>query len=151
MYRSDVGGDDAIRRVILVRALHSRVRDHVLRLALNPPYTHHPVLGPPSMAKKKKPTLKPVARVFATTSQPKKAEPEPEEEEAPQDAPALTDGAAQQAAPADALGGATSGAADDWDKEVDAEQERLQGYVERLQDKGDKEVNRIVKVGLGSR
>jgi hypothetical protein len=39
-----------------------------------------------------------------------------------------------------------AGAADDWEKEVDPGQQRLQGYVERLQDKGDKEVARIIKV-----
>ncbi len=97
------------------------------------------------MAKKKKIALKPVARVFATTSQPKKPEEEPEQEsEEATSAPTVeVQQATEQVSTASTN---PAGTVDDWEKEVDPVQERLQGYVERLQEKGDKEVARIIKV-----
>lgn len=91
------------------------------------------------MGKKKKTALKPLVRGFATTSQPKKVEPvvEPEEEEAPP-VKQPTVGAGDE--------GAQQPERDDWDEGEKLEEARLQGYVDRLQEKGDKEVSRILKV-----
>jgi ATP-dependent RNA helicase DHX29 len=103
-----------------------------------------------NMAKKKKTALKPVARGFATTSQPKKKveEPEPEAEEAGSaDKAADQDEGAARTVDRPVAGGAgQTNALEEWEVEVNAAESRLQGYVERLQDKGDKEVARIIKV-----
>ena len=109
------------------------------------------------MAKKKK-GLAPVNRGFATTSQPKKAV--PVIEEAPQaEEPAINEsdnlkdgtpgggvkgGDQKNGTAADGKAAATG--EDDWENEFELEEGIYQGYVERLQEKGEKEINRIVKV-----
>lgn len=102
------------------------------------------------MAKKKKTALKPVARGFATTSQPKKVvvEPELEDVAVPEDDTSRTD---PQGALVDANGinGQSSGEAAeglDWEDDSKLEEGIYQGYVERLQEKGDREVAKILKV-----
>lgn len=114
------------------------------------------------MAKKKKASLKPVQRGFATTSTPKRVEPEEQEpvvEEAdagveqdgkqtddvkPVDATAEQSGSAP-IAPEEKQDGP---APEDWETEERMTVEGVyQGYVERLQEKGEKEVGRILKVG----
>jgi hypothetical protein len=111
------------------------------------------------MAKKKKTALKPVARGFATTSQAKKVVPEPSPEETAtseddavqqetQDGVAGVDGADK------ATGVNQAAEAVDWEDDAKLEEGVYQGYVERLQDKGDREVAKILKVspcnGMGS-
>lgn len=117
------------------------------------------------MAKKKKSSLKPVSRGFATTSTPKRAStPEPviEEEEAVVLVEAGQIGQdPNNPANAELNGGSsapigTSGEAEkqqdgpppeDWEDESNMLEEGIyQGYVERLQEKGEKEVNKILKV-----
>lgn len=97
------------------------------------------------MAKKKKTQLKPVARGFATTSQPKKVVPPPEEPEtAPEtnpteteDTPASSGGAATPVAPQEAV--------DEFDPEK-VEEQSLQNLVDKLQEKTEKDIVRTVKV-----
>jgi ATP-dependent RNA helicase DHX29 len=102
------------------------------------------------MAKKKKTALKPVARGFATTSQPKKvvAEPETEDSTVPEDGAPPTDsqdgvlgvnGTNRETAEKAAEGL-------DWEDDSKLEEGIYQGYVERLQEKGDREVAKILKV-----
>ena len=43
-------------------------------------------------------------------------------------------------------GKATATGEDDWENEFELEEGIYQGYVERLQEKGEKEINRIIKV-----
>ena len=96
--------------------------------------------------KKKKTQLKPVARGFATTSVPKKVVEVPKEPDPPeaQNAPAAADG--QPGAPA----GGPAKAADA--SPVLSEEERvLQGFIDRFQDKVEKEIVRAVKVSGSSR
>lgn len=97
------------------------------------------------MAKKKKTQLKPVARGFATTSQPKKVVPPPEEPEAIPEAnvvdtePAATDsaGATTPVVPQDPV--------DEFDPEK-VEEQSLQNLVDKLQEKTEKDIVRTVKV-----
>lgn len=105
------------------------------------------------MAKKKKSSLAPVNRGFATTSQPKKPVPVVEEPEEPvpevkEDVP-LAQGVAvtkdQNISPDQAN---KEDGADDWESEYKVEEGIYQGYVERLQEKGEKEINRIIKVSF---
>jgi ATP-dependent RNA helicase DHX29 len=109
------------------------------------------------MAKKKK-GLAPVNRGFATTSQPKKAV--PVVEEAPEaeepvinESDNLKDGTpgggvkgGDQKNGTAADGKAAATGEDDWENEFELEEGIYQGYVERLQEKGEKEINRIIKV-----
>lgn len=109
----------------------------------------HPLEG--KMAKKKKTALKPVARGFATTSQAKKVVPEPSQEEpaAAEDAVArdtTQEGVAGVNGTDKLNGGLETGEGVDWEDDVKLEQGVFQGYVERLQDKGDREVAKILKV-----
>ncbi|KAL1693102.1 P-loop containing nucleoside triphosphate hydrolase protein [Schizophyllum commune] len=96
------------------------------------------------MAKKKKTALKPVARGFATTSVPKKVAPAPE----PVEEPALSARASPEAE-ADASrgedGDAGKDAKDAATPALSEEDQALQGLVERLQDKVEKEITRTVK------
>lgn len=101
------------------------------------------------MAKKKK-GLAPVNRGFATTSQPKKPAPvveEPPEPEVPavDESDKQKDGPSNGAAKAGEEKNGTAGQ-DDWEDEFELEEGIYQGYVERLQEKGEKEINRIIKV-----
>lgn len=94
------------------------------------------------MAKKKKTQLKPVARGFATTSLPKKAVPEdiPEPELTPvipADPTAKTVGEGKD--PGTPLPTSVSS---DQTERISAEELHLQGLVERLQDKTEKEISR---------
>jgi ATP-dependent RNA helicase DHX29 len=105
------------------------------------------------MAKKKKSSLAPVNRGFATTSQPKKPVPVVEEPEEPvpevkEDVP-LAQGVAV-AKDHKISSGQTNkeDGADDWESEYKVEEGIYQGYVERLQEKGEKEINRIIKVSF---
>ena len=99
------------------------------------------------MAKKKKTALKPVARGFATTSVPKKVAPAPE----PVEEPALSARASPEAE-ADASrgedGDAGMDAKDAATPALSEEDQALQGLVERLQDKVEKEITRCVCVRL---
>lgn len=103
------------------------------------------------MAKKKKTALKPVARGFATTSQPKKVivEPEPEDNALPADGNPHTDSQEGIIGVNGTSGVATEKAAEglDWEDDSKLEEGIYQGYVERLQEKGDREVAKILKVG----
>lgn len=104
---------------------------------------------PIKMAKKKKTALPTVNRGFATTSQPKKPEPIAPE-------PAPTEEAVVQAVAGEGPNSGTQNGTEgekkpgdeDWDDESKLEDAVYQGYVERLQDKGDREVARILKVCL---
>ncbi|KAH8086830.1 hypothetical protein HD553DRAFT_340801 [Filobasidium floriforme] len=108
------------------------------------------------MAKKKK-GLAPVNRGFATTSQPKKAVPVVEEapeaeEPVVNESNNLKDGkpgggakAGDQKNGTAADGKAAATGEDDWENEFELEEGIYQGYVERLQEKGEKEINRIIK------
>lgn len=103
------------------------------------------------MAKKKKTALKPVARGFATTSQAKKVvlEPSPQEVAAPEDDAAqqrTQDGVAGVDGADKAPGVNQVAEAVDWEDDAKLEEGVYQGYVERLQDKGDREVAKILKV-----
>lgn len=102
------------------------------------------------MAKKKKTALKPVVRGFATTSQAKKVIPEPSPEET-----AVSEDDLQQKTQEGVAGanGAEQASVDkqpaegvDWEDDAKLEEGVYQGYVERLQDKGDREVAKILKV-----
>lgn len=98
-----------------------------------------------NMAKKKKTALKPVARGFATTSQPKKVVPEAVSEEPPAiDDPAQdqNDTHTKDNKPQDGQ----TGEGVDWEDDSKLEEGIYQGYVERLQEKGDREVAKIMKV-----
>lgn len=108
------------------------------------------------MAKKKKTQLKPVARPFATASVPKKVVPELVLEEVPDgsavpgdDNQASGDGDTQRV---DSKGSARStkvSAPEPESEEVKAlraEELELQGLVDKLQDKTEKEINRNIKV-----
>jgi ATP-dependent RNA helicase DHX29 len=108
------------------------------------------------MAKKKK-GLAPVNRGFATTSQPKKPAPvveEPPEAEEPvvpessninngKSTGGLNGGDPKNGGNTD---GKVAAGQDDWENEFELEEGIYQGYVERLQEKGEKEINRIIKV-----
>ncbi|GHJ89786.1 hypothetical protein NliqN6_6188 [Naganishia liquefaciens] len=101
------------------------------------------------MAKKKKAALKPVARGFATTSQPKKIVPEPESEAVtdPEDDASKTE-IHNAVSGADGSGGVCNGKVAeglDWEDDSKLEEGIYQGYVERLQEKGDREVAKILK------
>lgn len=125
------------------------------------------------MAKKKKASLKPVQRGFATTSTPKRVEAEEPEAVFEETNEAVTDQQQQDAtglntngisagdqggaAAAEQNGAASSAivpeekpdgpAPEDWETEERMTVEGVyQGYVERLQEKGEKEVGRILKV-----
>ncbi|KAJ9126395.1 hypothetical protein QFC24_002133 [Naganishia onofrii] len=96
------------------------------------------------MAKKKKTALKPVARGFATTSQPKKVVPEAVSEEPPAiDDPAQdqNDTHTKDNKPQDGQ----TGEGVDWEDDPKLEEGIYQGYVERLQERGDREVAKIMK------
>ncbi|KAI5452547.1 hypothetical protein NCC49_000709 [Naganishia albida] len=102
------------------------------------------------MAKKKKTALKPVARGFATTSQAKKVVPESSQGEpaAAEDAVArdtTQEGVAGVNGTDKLNGGLETGEGVDWEDDAKLEQGVYQGYVERLQDKGDREVAKILK------
>ncbi|WWD17179.1 hypothetical protein CI109_101617 [Kwoniella shandongensis] len=102
---------------------------------------------------KKKLSLKPVQRGFATTSAAKKPVAPPPEPEASterqdesqataSDIPASQNGAAPSGSDAPGKG---IDAQADWDDEEAIERAALQSLVEKLHDKGEKEVSRIVK------
>ncbi|KAJ9099884.1 hypothetical protein QFC21_003889 [Naganishia friedmannii] len=96
------------------------------------------------MAKKKKTALKPVARGFATTSQPKKVVPEAVAEEPTTEA----DESAQDhdtSTKDTKLQDGQEGEGVDWEDDSKLEEGIYQGYVERLQEKGDREVAKIMK------
>lgn len=97
------------------------------------------------MAKKKKTQLKPVARGFATTSQPKKVVPPPEEPEPTPEANAVD----AEPAPIDSAGASTPVASqesvDDFDPEK-VEEQSLQNLVDKFQEKTEKDIVRTVKV-----
>lgn len=101
------------------------------------------------MGKKKKTQLKPVARGFATTSVPKKLD--PEEEAAPEDAstPLLdVKDPIQESGPSRPTDGATTATpapADDFDPDK-AEEQSLQNLVDKFQEKVEKEIVRAVKL-----
>jgi ATP-dependent RNA helicase DHX29 len=107
------------------------------------------------MAKKKKTQLKPVARGFATTSQPKK--PVPEEENVIQESGALStteylaatmdngDASRGKAVSGNVSGAAEVIAVDEFDPEK-AEEQSLQNLVDRIQDRTEKEIARAVKL-----
>ncbi|THH31998.1 hypothetical protein EUX98_g2176 [Antrodiella citrinella] len=87
------------------------------------------------MAKKKKTQLKPVARGFATTSVPKKVAPV-EEEPVPEAQPYLGD------EPSQAQDSSQSKIVV---PQIDPEQEYLQTYVDKFQDRTEREINRTIK------
>ncbi|KAI0068404.1 P-loop containing nucleoside triphosphate hydrolase protein [Artomyces pyxidatus] len=98
------------------------------------------------MAKKKKTQLKPVARGFATTSVPKKAQPVPEEPEGPAedstvDAKESTSDAVQDSTPDAQVPVANN---DEFDPDK-VEEQSLQNLVDRLQEKIEKDVVRTIK------
>lgn len=99
------------------------------------------------MAKKKKTQLKPVARGFATTSQPKKVVPPPEEPEVTPEASTID----TEPAPTDSAGAATpitsQDPVDDFDPEK-VEEQSLQNLVDKLQEKTERDIVRTVKVRL---
>ena len=104
------------------------------------------------MAKKKKSSLAPVNRGFATTSQAKKPVPiveEPVEAEPVAEEPKTTSTETTKGDGATKDGSKGTGQ-DDWEDEVGLEEGIYQGYVERLQEKGEKEINRIIKVSVMS-
>jgi ATP-dependent RNA helicase DHX29 len=100
------------------------------------------------MAKKKKTTLKPVARGFATTSVPKKVveavEDIAQEEQASTDVGVseVEEGNVEAAAQP-----AKAAEAEEWDPEK-VEEQSLQNLIDKLQEKTEKEVVRTVKVNL---
>jgi len=101
-------------------------------------------------AKKKRTQLKPVNRGFATTSVPKKVNPEEEALTSAQDNISATDAAGEQVTGDDIIDRTTSNALlisqdDEFDPAKVAEQE-AQNLLEKLQDKTDKEINRTLKV-----
>ncbi|TFY83774.1 hypothetical protein EWM64_g246 [Hericium alpestre] len=99
------------------------------------------------MAKKKKTQLKPVARGFATTSQPKKVVPVVEEEAKPDaSVPSTVEGAEGGGGePAEgAVRDQVPAAIDEFDPEK-VEEQSLQNLVDKLQDKVEKEVVRTIK------
>lgn len=86
-------------------------------------------------------------RGVATTSvASKKPRAKQEEEEPTEVVPNLQNGSASKIAPAAPI---QTGANDkeDWEEEVSAEEAALQAIFERLQDKGEKEIARVIKVG----
>lgn len=91
------------------------------------------------MAKKKKSQLKPVARGFATTSVAKKVTPEIEKD-AIQDAPLSS---AESNEPGNIRG---TGRPDTPATALSEEELLLQGYVDKFQDRVEKDVTRTVKV-----
>lgn len=97
------------------------------------------------MAKKKKTQLKPVARGFATTSQPKKVVPPPDELEPTSEANAVD----TESTPVDSVGAATPVTSqepvDDFDPEK-VEEQSLQNLVDKLQEKTERDIVRTVKV-----
>lgn len=111
------------------------------------------------MAKKKKSSLAPVNRGFATTSQPRKPTPvspvKESTEEKSKSAPGEKDADDRKEDAKNSLKedgskakdvGTLNGTGDEWEDEFQMEEGIYQGYVERLQEKGEKEINRIVKV-----
>ena len=94
------------------------------------------------MAKKKKTQLKPVARGFATTSVPKKVAPvEPE--------PLADSGIVQSDENpliAETQEGQDTSKTSNIVPEVDPEQELLQAYVDKHQERTEREISRTVKV-----
>lgn len=90
------------------------------------------------MAKKKKTQLKPVARPFATASVPKKVDPVPEEVQEVQEEPPILDNNVD--------GKGDVAVVSDEVKALMEEEQVLQGLVDKLQDKTEKEINRNVKV-----
>ncbi|KDQ19932.1 hypothetical protein BOTBODRAFT_125441 [Botryobasidium botryosum FD-172 SS1] len=109
------------------------------------------------MAKKKKLSLKPVARGFATTSQPKKVAPVAEEPELESDATGTSGPGGPAGGPArvaaltlsDAMSASASGpvitAAENEFDPVKVEEQMLQNIVDKLQDKTEREINRTLK------
>ena len=96
------------------------------------------------MAKKKKSQLKPVARGFATTSVAKKATPEVQDE-------AVEDSATGNSAEANEpsgsnSAGAQSGQADTVVPTLSDEEKSWQSFVDKYQDRVEKEITRTVKV-----
>lgn len=105
------------------------------------------------MAKKKKTQLKPIARGFATTSQPKKVVPVHEDEapSTPEQNPAVLKEAEATLAshPEQDAPDAASAPAVPVSKEFDpekAEEQSLQNLVDKLQEKVEKDIKRSVKV-----
>ena len=99
--------------------------------------------------KKKKTQLKPVARGFATTSVPKKVVEVPKEPDAP-------DPKESSAGPVDGqTGGPTNPAegtrATDASNALSEADQVLQTYIDRFQDKVEKEIVRAVKVSVQGR
>jgi hypothetical protein len=99
------------------------------------------------MAKKKKTALKPVARGFATTSVPKKVV--DIEEPPPEDEASLTAGTSEVEEGSADPGAQSAKApeAEEWDPEK-VEEQSLQNLVDKLQEKTEKDVVRMVKVGI---
>lgn len=100
------------------------------------------------MAKKKKSSLAPVNRGFATTSQAKKPVPIVEEPVEPEPSTEELKTTAKESNKEDGTkkDGSKGNGQDDWEDEIGLEEGIYQGYVERLQEKGEKEINRIIKV-----
>ena len=105
------------------------------------------------MAKKKKTQLKPIARGFATTSQPKKVVPVQEDEEpsTPEQNPAVlkeseapTTSTPERDSP-DAAPPTAVPESKEFDPEK-AEEQSLQNLVDKLQEKVEKDIRRSVKV-----
>ena len=96
------------------------------------------------MAKKKKSQLKPVARGFATTSVAKKVTPEVQDE-------AIEDSATGNSAEANEPSGSNSaeaqgGQADTVVTTLSDEEKSWQSFVDKYQDRVEKEITRTVKV-----
>jgi ATP-dependent RNA helicase DHX29 len=102
------------------------------------------------MAKKKKSSLAPVNRGFATTSQAKKPVPIVEEPVEPEPVAEELKTTSSEGAKGDGVkkDGPKGNGQDDWEDEIGLEEGIYQGYVERLQEKGEKEINRIIKVSM---
>ncbi|WVQ80786.1 hypothetical protein IAT38_002891 [Cryptococcus sp. DSM 104549] len=98
---------------------------------------------------KKKLSLKPVQRGFATTSVANKKPPPQKEEpvqESKEDAPAAGEPSVEGASPAPAENGdAAPDKLADWEDDAALEKEALQALVDKLHDKGEKEVARVIK------
>ena len=94
--------------------------------------------------KKKKTQLKPVARGFATTSVPKKVVEEPKKPEVPEVEEPVVDGQSNGSEPTGNIAGADVPAA------LSEADQVLQTFIDRFQDKVEKEIVRAVKVSPNS-
>lgn len=96
------------------------------------------------MAKKKKTQLKPVARGFATTSVAKKVTPDVEDEVNEKSA-ASTPGADAQAPSTLAGGDPNAGQLGLAGPSLRSEDQQLQSYVDKYQDRVEKDITRTIK------